>query len=222
MDGVMQRREPTVPSITKSLPMKCLVLLFLVGSATKVLAQETVGEALRIELLEMAKRDQEVRERPLPPLNSPDVHPLIEDMSKIDQANFRRLEEIINEFGWPGRQLVGEEASTAAWLIFQHAHLEQQKRYLPALRSAVAKGEVRASNLAMTEDRILIGEGKNQLYGTQIVSSLDGKPMLHPVDDPANIDERRKAMGLPPIDEYLKHGEAELGMKIGRSNLVEQ
>jgi hypothetical protein len=218
----MQRRERAVPSVTKNLPMKCLVVLLLVGSAATVLAQEKTAEDLRIELLEMARRDQQVRERPLPPLNSPDIQPLIEEMTKIDQANFRRLEKIINEFGWPGKHLVGEEASTAAWLIFQHAHLEQQKRYLPALRSAVGKGEARASNLAMTEDRILVGEGKNQLYGTQIGSDPNGKPMLHPVDDPANIDERRKAVGLPPIDEYLKHGEAELGMKIGRSNLVEQ
>jgi hypothetical protein len=208
--------------MTKSLPMKCLVALLLVGSASTVLAQAKIAEDLRTELLEMGRRDQEVRERPQPPLNSPDIQPLIEEMTKIDQANFRRLEEIINEFGWPGKHLVGEQASTAAWLILQHADLEQQKRYLPALRSAVAKGEARASNLAMMEDRILVGEGKNQLYGTQIVSDTDGKPILHPVDDPANIDARRKAVGLRPIDEYLNYGEAELGVKIGRGNLVEQ
>ncbi len=208
--------------MTKNLPMKCFVALLLVGSAATVLAQAKIAEDLRTELLEMGRRDQEVRERPQPPLNSPDIQPLIEEMTKIDQANFRRLEEIVNEFGWPGKHLVGEQASTAAWLILQHADLEQQKRYLPALRSAVARGEARASNLAMTEDRILVGEGKNQLYGTQIVSGPDGKPILHPVSDPENIDERRKAVGLPPIDEYLKHGEAELGVKIDRGNLVER
>jgi hypothetical protein len=125
--------------MTQNLPMKCLVALLLVGAVSTVLGQAKLSEDLRTELLAMGRRDQEIRERPLPPLNSSDIQPLIEEMTKIDQANFRRLEEIINEFGWPGKHLVGEEASTAAWLIFQHADLEQQKRYLPVLRSAVAK-----------------------------------------------------------------------------------
>ena len=42
-------------------------------------------------------------------------------------------------------------------------------------------------------------EGKPQLYGSQI---KNGK--LYKLDSPKTVNERRKEMGLEPIEEYLK------------------
>jgi hypothetical protein len=72
--------------------------------------------------------------------------------------------------------------------------------------------------LALIEDEIaLTAEGK-QIYGTEITLT-EGKARLAPVADPAQIDERRTAVGLPPIEEYLRQAEAELGMPVDRSAL---
>jgi hypothetical protein len=66
------------------------------------------------------------------------------------------------------------------------------------------------------EDRVLVGEGKKQLYGSQVVAGPDGLPRLHPIEDPENVDERRRAIGLPPLEEYLRRAEQDLGKHIER------
>jgi hypothetical protein len=72
------------------------------------------------------------------------------------------------------------------------------------------------------EDDVRAGEGENQIYGTRVVSDSDGQPILYPIDDPENLDARRKAAGLPPIDEQLQQMEAEIGMRISRGNLARE
>ncbi|GHH96318.1 hypothetical protein GCM10017779_67750 [Streptomyces capillispiralis] len=49
-----------------------------------------------------------------------------------------RLNEIMDEYGWPTAELVGEEAARAAWLI-AHAdrQLDVQRRAHPLMRQAV-------------------------------------------------------------------------------------
>lgn len=51
-------------------------------------------------------------------------------------------------------------------------------------------------------DRILVNEGKPQIYGTQ-VQVFEGKALPRPVEDPDNLDKRRKEMGLGSFDDYL-------------------
>lgn len=53
-----------------------------------------------------------------------------------------RLNEIMDEYGWPTAELVGEEAARAAWLIAQHAdrQLDVQRRALRLMRQAVSAG----------------------------------------------------------------------------------
>jgi hypothetical protein len=49
------------------------------------------------------------------------------------------------------------------------------------------------------KDRILMFDGKPQIYGTQI---KNGK--LYKLESPETVNERRKAMGMEPIEQYLK------------------
>jgi len=58
---------------------------------------------------------------------------------------------------------------------------------------------------------LIVGAGKNQIYGTQIVSGPNGKLMLHPVDDPANVDERGKAVGLRRLTSISSMEKRNLG-----------
>ena len=176
------------------------------------------------ELLEMALMDQEVRERADELLDGPsgskeELKAAVEEEDRVDSRNFTKLETIVAEYGWPGRQLVGPEAASAALIVLQHADVEDQRRYLPLLQAAAAEGEIAAADVARLEDGIRQGEGKSQIYGTRVVSDIRGQPELYRIEDPKNLDERREAVGLPPIAEQLKQLKVEFGMPVGRGNL---
>src|SRR3546814_2793073 len=55
-----------------------------------------------------------------------------------------------DEHGWPGWSLVGEDGSTAAWAIVQHADLDLdfQRRGLAMLEAAVDAGDASPGDLA--------------------------------------------------------------------------
>jgi hypothetical protein len=70
---------------------------------------------------------------------------------------------------------------------------------LPLLTAAVEAGEADPAQLAMLRDRILVNEGRPQLYGTQIAGVTDGAPVPWPVADPDGMEARRAAVGLAPF-----------------------
>ena len=92
-----------------------------------------------------------------------------------------------------------------AFLLVQHADADKefQKKCLELLKEAVAKKQALPTDYAYLTDRVLVGEGKKQLYGTQLMPK-DGKLVPQPIEDEANVDARRKELGLPPLADYLK------------------
>jgi hypothetical protein len=125
-------------------------------------------------------------------------------LEKMDQEHLSRLKVIIEQFGWPGFRIVGPEGTEKMWLLVQHCDwdIEFQKMCLQLLKEAVTEEDAPKRHLAYLMDRVLINEGKPQLYGTQ-VQITDGEILLSPVEDPDHLDERRKSMGLSPFAEYL-------------------
>ena len=128
------------------------------------------------------------------------------EWQRIDVANTDRLREIVAEHGWPGRSLVGDDGAHHAWLIAQHAdrQLDFQREALSFLADAVSRGEAAERDLAYLTDRVRMNEGREQVYGTQIAEVKDGSGVPWPVEDPANLDARRAAVGLPPFEEYSR------------------
>lgn len=179
-----------------------LGFLLLSLAATPCFAQS--NKALQSELLKMKEEDQQGRLKmhgPGAAKASPEEHKAFwEKQGEIDRRNMKRLEEIIQEHGWPGKSLVGEEAAGAAFLILQHAEPEVLAKYFPLLKEAAAKGEADPQDAAMMEDRNLMYQGKKQIYGTQISNGE-----LYPIENEENVDARRAAVGLPPLAEYLKY-----------------
>lgn len=135
---------------------------------------------------------------------SPEVIALAKAQQSINLENLRRLEKIVADGGWPRLSLVGPKAASAAFLIVQHADLATQQRYLLIIRQAVTAGEARASDLALLEDRVLVGQGKKQLYGSQLQSDGRGGWQFYPIEDDTQVDERRRSVGLPPLAEYAR------------------
>ena len=78
------------------------------------------------------------------------------------------------------------------------------------MRTKLPKTEVSLANVAYLTDRVLLAEGKKQLYGTQF-TTIDGKSQPRPMEDEANVDKRRAEMGLTTLAEYAKQIEQMYG-----------
>lgn len=199
-------------------------IAFAFSSANLPAAAQSPAE-LGAELVEMGAADQAVREKLGPFLASGNFQSdafkaLAQEMASIDAGNLKKLSQIVARSGWPDMAVVGSDASNSAFLILQHSPHETQQELLPIFREAVRAGKARRDHLAMLEDRILAKAGKKQLYGTQITAGPDGNPRVNPIEDPENLNVRRAAVGLPPMDEYLDRMEAQIGRKIDRSTLT--
>ncbi len=160
--------------------------------------------ALRDELVGMAEEDQRVRAALVADGSLFDgYHPA---MKAVHDKNAARLTEIIERHGWPGRSLVGEEGARAAWLVLQHAigHPELQRKGLVLLQEAVSRGDVPAVEVAMLHDRICFFEGRPQRYGTQYGWTENGELAPWTIEDEEGVDERRRAVGLPPLAENTR------------------
>jgi Family of unknown function (DUF6624) len=206
-----------------------LVVMVMCLGASSSLAQ--VGDEkdpeLRFELLRLVRDDQDIRgkfngfrkEHGLfgidnktanEKLNSdPELKreflSLATRMQELDDSRLLRMKEIVTKYGWPGRSLVGTEAAAAAWLIVTHAvrDVAFQRLALEAMKK-LPPCEVENSHLADLTDRVLIGEGKKQLYGTMLDVKEDGTFAPLPIEDEANVDKRRAALGLQLLAEMIR------------------
>ena len=163
----------------------------------------TDWDAIRAELLEIARGDLTLRED-LARDGSlfQGYHPRME---ALHQRNAARLAALIDAHGWPGRSRVGEEGAQAAWLILQHAigNPPLMRRGLTLLQGGVSEGEVSPLEVAMLEDRIRTFEGRPQRYGTQFDWDEHGHLSPLPLEDPAGVDARRRAIGLGSLAKDL-------------------
>jgi len=151
----------------------------------------------------MAERDQAIRHLIIADPKNP---ALAARMKAVDASDRAQMKQIIQKYGWPGYDLVGTTDASTAWLIVQHSDDDKafQRRCLPLLQSAVRRGQAKPSDLAYLTDRILRGEGKPQIYGTQGATNAQGIFVPPLTEDPAHVDQRRASVGLPPLAEYLK------------------
>lgn len=136
-------------------------------------------------------------------VKSKQVKQLIKKMNETDKSNLEFIDSLLGSRGWLGKEIVGEEGSMTLFLVIQHADLKTQEKYLPIMRDAALNGKTKGSWLALLEDRIEISKGKPQVYGSQIGELPDGTSYLIATIEPDKLDERRKAVGLNPISEYV-------------------
>ncbi|MFZ6798854.1 DUF6624 domain-containing protein [Undibacterium sp. Di24W] len=133
---------------------------------------------------------------------------LWKQIDEKDALNFKAVEAILAEHGWLGPKQVGSKASEALFAVIQHADKEARRKYVPMMREAVKEKKARADSLALMEDRIALESGEKQIYGSQL-SSVDGKMALRPTEDPDHLDERRAAIGMSRIADYVANWKLE-------------
>jgi hypothetical protein len=125
-------------------------------------------------------------------------------MHYIDSCNQVEVKSLIAKYGWMGKSFIGNY-NQALFLVIQHADSATQEKYFPMLQQSVDEGESNATDMAMMQDRILMRQGKKQIYGSQVVYGKTGEQIFYPIDDEKNVNIRREKMGLQPMEEYGKY-----------------
>jgi hypothetical protein len=135
---------------------------------------------------------------------SDEVESLWKIINEKDSLNQIVVKNILDENGWPGVDVVGENGNTTIFLVIQHSDLATQEKYLPMMRQAVKEGNAFAKDFAYLEDRVALRKGGKQIYGTQVeLDKETGEYYAPSLIDPENVDKRRAEVGLFPLEVYF-------------------
>jgi hypothetical protein len=210
---------------------KVCVVLLLSFTIIAVKAQVKINNVLKHELDSMYVLDQKYRELVSIKLDSNKVDSLTKlyHISKgnlsnylwklqtdADSSNTKRVEEIIGQYGYPGKSVVGEPTNEAVFYIIQHSTKIDQ--YLPLVEQAANKKELPFRLYAMMKDRSLMYNKKEQIWGTQakgmsIINKQTGKNnwrfFIWPITDARNVNKRRKEAGF---DQTVEENAKRLGL----------
>ncbi|WP_138989949.1 DUF6624 domain-containing protein [Larkinella sp. C7] len=199
---------------------KFLSLILLCLFSTGLWAQATKNAAamadVRKRLTQIYEKDQKERaaydaiERQYGwgAKESQDARQKIKDM---DKEHLTEVEKIIAQVGgYPGKSVVGQPLDQVAFLIIQHSvDRAVHEKYLPMVTEAAQKNELDKAGVAFLTDQVKVQKKEKQVYGTQIHINNQGQKDVYPIEDEANVDQRRKQMDLEPMAAYL----ARMGVK---------
>lgn len=124
-------------------------------------------------------------------------------MKEVDSININRIEVLIQKYGYAGKSLVGEPTNETMWYIIQHSN--KIKKYYPIIEIAGKRNELPKTLVVKMYDRILVNDGKEQIYGTQgrfvlIKNKKTGLDemfkYIHPIKNPKSVNVRRKKIGF--------------------------
>ena len=114
----------------------------LAGARVGSWISQTLNAALREELIAMRAEDLRVRQELAQYGELGGSY--VPRMEAVHIRNAQRLEEIIDESGWPDERVVGEDGAKAAWFIAQHAIglPNFQRKCLALLQHSAKEGRV--------------------------------------------------------------------------------
>ncbi|WP_257657860.1 DUF6624 domain-containing protein [Parapedobacter lycopersici] len=185
--------------------MPGLLILLIAQTSCSTLSDDTGGQnmatdsvpydSLRLVLEAVYDADQAIRQELIASWGG-DVGKLFSGMAQIDSVNQMKVKTILSAYGWLPQTKVGEKASDAIFLVVQHGGEELIREHLPHLKKQVKQNEAKATHAAMMEDRLLMYEGKKQIYGTQASGDTTGGGFVWPIKDPERVNQLRREKGF--------------------------
>lgn len=169
-----------------------------------------MNEELKKRLVQMVEDERRLKSKLASDGSLYDGYPTEIRELHLKQAN--ELESIVETGGWPKISLVGKEGADAAWLILQHAISRPDfvKRCFPVFESAVKENEASVRNLSCLTDGIRYFSRKPQIYGNYFDWNEHGQLVPWTIEDPGNVDARRKKVGLNTLEERIREMQEEV------------
>ena len=190
--------------------MRNSIFLLSILTCVEVMAQRSVDtnvqerinyDSLRIVLEVMLAEDQNIRRILIDSvgLDSPEAPKYFQKMAEIDLRNQRQMKIILQKYGWLEKSKIGEKAAEGIFYVVQHTDLETIRKYFPEFKKLSERGEASTRLCAMMEDRMLMWEGRKQIYGSQASNVLraDKSYAIWPIENPSEVNLRRKKAGFP-------------------------
>jgi hypothetical protein len=156
----------------------------------------------RDELQKMASEDQEVRAKLASGRASDTI--LAMQMLAQDSEHTRVLKSMLHGRPWFSENELNTQDQISAFLLVDHSpDTALQASALPILKQQAIKfGKPAEQMVALLEDRVLVQQGRLQIYGTQV--HVEGDSLIvYPIADSVNVDSLRSSIGLPPLQQYL-------------------
>ena len=188
---------------------------------SQIEADEKIAEYLslmeaRLELVEIVgrleARDQYVRRVMIDLSKDPDMSPEARDafrasagqyISEIDAANTEALQDALIDVSWRTLAEDPSDLFRRAFRIVQHSEddayqAEVLNEIEPLARERLVEGQL----FALMSDRVQLKQDGTQLYGTQY-TCMHGEYQAQGLLDPDTVDDRRAALGMEPMADYL-------------------
>lgn len=164
--------------------------------------------AWRKTLLDMQRADQAIRNA-VEKARSANANPaeterLLVRLDSIDDANSRALDTFLSQHGWPGPDVIDYAGCSAIILLLTHANVDVKTKHLHLAKAAAASNAIHPAQFATLQDKLSVFQNGYQVYGTQIYFQ-NGTATIFPIQDEANVNQRRKAFGMDSIESYLSH-----------------
>lgn len=204
--------------------MRNIILISLVFMSNSLLSQ-SINQRLKAELDSILILDQAPRALMDTNINSEKKAALLLKLNiseqdfyknpwgiiiKNDSINLKKVLNIIDKHGYPGKSLVGEPTNKTVWYVIQHSN--KIGKYLPIIKKAGEQKELPMTLVAMMEDRYLMEIGKEQIYGTQIyggnitdkkTGKKSRKYIVWPIKNPDKVNTLRKSIGYKQsVEDY--------------------
>ena len=123
----------------------------------------------------------------------------------IQKRNQLELDALLVQKGWPRIGDVGREAAMAAYLVVMHSNDGLQKKYLDTVKTMCEAGELPWVRYANMLDRSRFNDNLPQRYGTHTrYNEQAHAEEPYPLEDASKVNEWRKEVGLPPLQDSLK------------------
>lgn len=183
-----------------------LSISLLFSGRSDLFAQSYDVESVESALCQIHHEDQQIRHKFIAAMQNPTIELLTiqRAMDSIDSLNQRYVSDLLDQKGWPKH--ISDSANKAIFLVIDHAEKSYSERYFKKVKEKAEQGVISKSDAATLEDRILMRAGKPQKYGTQTRIYHKTEDMLYvwPIEDAENVDQRRAAVDLLPLENYMQ------------------
>ena len=123
---------------------------------------------------------------------------------EVDRDNTEWLKADVATNGWFTLPANGQRASSAAWLMAQHADRDRdfQRHVLALMEPLVETGEVSKGNYAYLWDRIAVAENRPQRYGSQGTCTAPGRWEPNTLEAPERVEALREWADIGSLSQY--------------------
>ena len=152
-----------------------------------------INKILAKKIKEMTDIDQKTRKLYLKEMKNDFLQPLV---YCLDIVNNYLIYKIIKEYGFPNKKNIGVKTLKKFWLLVQHQDLD-----IKLQKECLKNCNFNLKERAYLTDRVLVNEGKKQIYGTQFYRSKE-KLIPRPIKNKEKMEDLRKSADLEPFSEY--------------------